>query len=67
MCSHRFQWLRGQVVNVTAIFPYVVLTILLVRNVTLPGASKGIDYYIVPRSIEPLKDASVSRMNKHTE
>ena len=32
----------------TALFPYVVLTILLVRGVTLPGASKGIQYYLEP-------------------
>lgn len=32
----------------TAIFPYVVLGILLIRGVTLPGAEKGIAYYLRP-------------------
>ncbi len=36
----------SQVVYFTATFPYVVLTILLIRGLTLPGASKGIDYYL---------------------
>jgi SNF family Na+-dependent transporter len=32
----------------TAVFPYVVLFILLIRGVTLPGASLGLTFYLKP-------------------
>jgi hypothetical protein len=37
-----------QVVWFTALFPYAVLLILLVRGVTLPGSADGIKYYLSP-------------------
>ena len=37
-----------QAVYFTALFPYVVLIILLGRAVTLPGALKGIIFYVKP-------------------
>lgn len=37
-----------QVVWVTATLPYIVLFILLIRGATLPGAWRGIVFYLQP-------------------
>ena len=39
----------SQAVWVTALAPYIVLFILLIRGVTLPGAAEGIQYYLTPQ------------------
>lgn len=38
-----------QVMYFTAVFPYLVLTCLLVRAATLEGAVEGVKFYIVPQ------------------
>ena len=44
-----------QVAYFTATFPYVMLTILVVRGVTLPGASKGLEFFLKPDFNQLLK------------
>lgn len=51
-----------QVVYFTATFPYVVLTILFVRGITLEGALTGIMYYLTPQW-DKILDAKVSGDN----
>ncbi|XP_046724274.1 sodium- and chloride-dependent betaine transporter-like [Silurus meridionalis] len=39
----------GKAVYCTAIFPYVMMLVLLLRGLTLPGALQGIKYYLYPQ------------------
>nr|XP_013998665.1 unnamed protein product [Salmo salar] len=48
----------GKAVYVTATFPYLVLTIFMVRALTLPGSSEGLMYLFTP-DWEILKDPQV--------
>lgn len=42
-------WHFLKVAYFTAIFPYVLLVVLLTRAATLPGASDGIKHYLIPQ------------------
>ena len=48
-----------QLVYFTALFPYCILVILLVRAATLPGYMDGITFYLTPQW-HRLGDISVS-------
>ncbi|KAM6967496.1 LOW QUALITY PROTEIN: sodium-dependent neutral amino acid transporter B(0)AT3-like [Aplochiton taeniatus] len=48
----------GKAVYVTATFPYLVLTIFLIRALTLPGATSGLVYLFTP-NWETLKNPKV--------
>ncbi|UYV60163.1 SLC6A7 [Cordylochernes scorpioides] len=58
LCLIRGVKSSGKVVYFTALFPYVVLFILLIRGLTLEGFQKGIYFYIVPEW-KRLKDPKV--------
>lgn len=49
----------GKVVYFTALFPYVVLIILLIRGLTLEGYYQGIEFYILTPDLDRLKDSAV--------
>ena len=42
---------RSQAVYVTATFPFLILTILFFRGVTLEGAGEGLRYLFIPRNV----------------
>ena len=54
----------GKVVWFTALFPYLVLVLLLVRGVTLPGAGAGVIFYLSP-NWSRLADQQVTDTGSH--
>nr|XP_048695468.1 sodium-dependent neutral amino acid transporter B(0)AT3-like isoform X3 [Caretta caretta] len=48
ICTIRGIESTGKAIYVTAIFPYLVLTIFLIRGLTLPGATEGLVYLFTP-------------------
>ncbi|XP_033034612.1 inactive sodium-dependent neutral amino acid transporter B(0)AT3 isoform X3 [Trachypithecus francoisi] len=48
MCVIRGIETTGKVIYFTALFPYLVLTIFVIRGLTLPGATKGLIYLFTP-------------------
>ena len=49
----------GKVVWFTALMPYVIIIILLVRGVLLDGAAEGVMFYLNPE-LSRLKETEVS-------
>ena len=39
----------GKVAYFTAIFPYIVILILIIQSATLSGAGEGVKYYVIPK------------------
>jgi solute carrier family 6 amino acid transporter-like protein 5/7/9/14 len=58
LCLFKGIQTSGKVVYFTAIFPIVVLVILLIRAATLPGAMTGVEFYIRP-NFAKLSDVKV--------
>lgn len=48
LCLIRGVHSMGKIVYFTSLFPYAVLTALLVRALTLPGAYEGVLFFITP-------------------
>ncbi|XP_060075552.1 sodium- and chloride-dependent glycine transporter 2-like [Ylistrum balloti] len=49
LCVFRGIKMSGKIMYVAASIPYVLLTILLIKGLTLEGAGKGLRYYFIPR------------------
>ncbi|XP_067903935.1 sodium- and chloride-dependent neutral and basic amino acid transporter B(0+)-like isoform X1 [Heterodontus francisci] len=66
--DHQTHPSEDTVVYFTATFPYVVLTIPLIRGVTLEEADKGIEFYIGSQSdFSKLADAKLSHKEREPQ
>ncbi|XP_074731915.1 sodium-dependent neutral amino acid transporter B(0)AT3-like isoform X2 [Strix uralensis] len=58
LCTIRGIETTGKAIYVTAIFPYLVLTVFLIHGLTLPGATDGLAYLFTP-NLNTLKNPRV--------
>ncbi|CAF0774988.1 unnamed protein product [Didymodactylos carnosus] len=49
----------GKIAYFTALFPYVMLTVLIIRGATLSGANEGIKFYLGTLKLSVLKNPNV--------
>lgn len=47
-CIFRGTQSTGKIIYFTSVFPFITLLVILVRGCTLPGAIKGIEFYLKP-------------------
>ncbi|NXW03510.1 S6A18 protein, partial [Fregetta grallaria] len=60
LCTIRGIETTGKAIYVTAIFPYLVLTIFLIHGLTLPGATEGLAYLFTPNVTEAFQPVMVT-------
>ena len=60
LCMWQLHICMFQVMYVTATSPYIFMTILLIKNSTLEGASEGVEFYLKP-NMSRLEDTKVSQ------
>ncbi|XP_045130883.1 sodium- and chloride-dependent glycine transporter 1-like isoform X1 [Portunus trituberculatus] len=58
-CLSRGIRATGNIVYFTAVFPYAVLIILFIRGITLEGAYKGLEFYILKPNMTRLTEVEV--------
>ncbi|KAK8399193.1 hypothetical protein O3P69_003363 [Scylla paramamosain] len=59
ICLSRGIKTTGNIVYFTAIFPYAVMFILFIRGITLEGAYKGLEFYILKPNMTRLTEVEV--------